>query len=241
MKNTIEYTLEYKQFKNKDIYLYKVSSNSSLISKISGYTDKEGIEKLLKGNIPNIKYQYILLSKEELNMFRNYYFIEVFEKIEKSFDFIYDNIDNENYDLFKLNYSFHYIYDLEENLIPLFISLNKPMYLLNNKDYNLEKIQDLLKNDERIISTFKESAYQKELSNKNNVIITNIPYYNAENDKDKYIDIGFAPTNEDWNMILNLANKYNQVKKSGYIPNLSLIVLESGILGFKPKRNLILK
>jgi hypothetical protein len=243
MKINIEYYLEYKQYRDKDIYLYKISSKSNLIPTLYSYTNMEGITELLKGNIPKLQYKYILLNEEELNMFSKYYFSEVFEKITKrhSFEFEYENLNNEKFNLFRVDYSSHYIYDLNENLIPLFISLNKPLYLINNKDYNLEKIQEILKDDKRIISTFKESLYEKEILKKNNIVISNIPYYNSDDKRNKFMDIGFVPTNEDWETLLNLAKKNNQIKKNSYIPNLSLILLESGILGFKPKKNIILK
>lgn len=233
MKKEININLKIstEKFKNTDIYFVKIRSNSNFIENQEFFTNSNGVNLLNAGYIGTEKIKklnYILLSKDEVEQFRNMNFHEI-KLLDKKNNM--ERIKDKNYDLYEIDYSSHYVYNLKKELIPLYINLDNPLYLINNKEFNLEEILTLIKENKNFKSNLNEE-----------IVISKIPYYNAESNKNKYLNIGYAPTNEDWTILMNLVEKYNlKNKKTNYIPYLSNILLESGILGFKPNKNIILK
>ena len=83
------------------------------------------------------------------------------------------------------------IRDMDEKLIPLPISLNYIDGNLDNKHYDLDKVLEIIKaNPSRFVTSSGDDASL--------IKIHNIPYYNADEDRTKYIDCKYLPTDEEY-------------------------------------------
>lgn len=83
------------------------------------------------------------------------------------------------------------IRDMDEKLIPLPISLNYIDGRLDNKHYDLDKVLEIIKaNPSRFVTSDGGDASLIE--------ICDIPYYNAEKDRTKFIDCKYLPTDEEY-------------------------------------------
>ena len=83
------------------------------------------------------------------------------------------------------------IRDMDEKLIPLPISLNYIDGNLDNKHYDLDKVLEIIKaNPSRFVTSGGADASL--------IKIHNIPYYNADEDRTKYIDCKYLPTDEEY-------------------------------------------
>ena len=83
------------------------------------------------------------------------------------------------------------IRDMDEKLIPLPISLNYIDGNLDNKHYDLDKVLEIIKaNPSRFVTSGGGDA--------RHVKIHNIPYYNADEDRTKFIDCKYLPTDEEY-------------------------------------------
>ena len=81
--------------------------------------------------------------------------------------------------------------DMDENLIPLPIGLNYIDGNLNNKHYDLDKVLEIIKaNPSRFVTSDGGDASLIE--------ICNIPYYNADKHKTKFINCKYLPTDEEY-------------------------------------------
>lgn len=81
--------------------------------------------------------------------------------------------------------------DMDEKLIPLPISLNYIDGNLDNKHYDLDKVLEVIKaNPSRFVTSDGGDA--------NLIKIQNIPYYNADEDRTKFIDCKYLPTDEEY-------------------------------------------
>ena len=77
--------------------------------------------------------------------------------------------------------------DMDEKLIPLPISLN----YIDEKYYDLDKVLEIIKaNPSRFVTSGGADASL--------IKIHNIPYYNADEDRTKYIDCKYLPTDEEY-------------------------------------------
>lgn len=82
--------------------------------------------------------------------------------------------------------------DMNENLIPLPINLNYIEGYLDNEHYDLDKVLEIIKaNPSRFVDVDGGDASL--------IKIDNIPYYNADENKTKFIDCKYLPTDEEYN------------------------------------------
>lgn len=81
--------------------------------------------------------------------------------------------------------------DMDEKPIPLPISLNYIDGNLDNKHYDLDKVLEVIKdNPSRFVTSDGGDA--------NLIKIHNIPYYNADEDRTKFIDCKYLPTDAEY-------------------------------------------
>ena len=81
--------------------------------------------------------------------------------------------------------------DMDENLIPLPIGLNYIDGKLNNKHYDLDKVLEIIKaNPSRFVTSDGGDASL--------IKVQNIPYYNADKDRTKFINCKYLPTDEEY-------------------------------------------
>lgn len=81
--------------------------------------------------------------------------------------------------------------DMDEKLIPLPISLNYIDGNLDNKHYDLDKVLEVIKaNPSRFVTSNGGDT--------NLIKIHNITYYNADEDRTKFIDCKYLPTDEEY-------------------------------------------
>lgn len=82
--------------------------------------------------------------------------------------------------------------DMDEKLIPLPITLNYIDGNLDNEYYDLDKVLEIIKaNPSRFVTVDGGDASL--------IKIENIPYYNADDNKTKFIDCKYLPTDEEYN------------------------------------------
>ena len=82
--------------------------------------------------------------------------------------------------------------DMDEKLIPLPINLNYINGCLDNEHYNLDKVLEIIKaNPSRFVNVDGGDASL--------IKIENFPYYNAGENKTKFIDCKYLPTAEEYN------------------------------------------
>ena len=83
------------------------------------------------------------------------------------------------------------IRDMDEKLIPLPISLNYIDGNLDNKHYDLDKVLEIIKaNPSRFVTSDGGDASL--------IKICDIPYYNADDDRTKFIDCKYLPNDEEY-------------------------------------------
>ena len=121
------------------------------------------------------------------------------EKLKKgvihfgNYDFPLDVEDNSDTDMVYVlvrDYDFT-MRDMDEKLIPLPISLNYIDGNLDNKHYDLDKVLEIIKaNPSRFVTSGGNDASL--------IKIHNIPYYNADEDRTKYIDCKYLPTDDEY-------------------------------------------
>ena len=81
--------------------------------------------------------------------------------------------------------------DMDEKLIPLPISLNYIDGNLDNKHYDLDKVLEIIKaNPSRFVTSDGGDASL--------IKICDIPYYNADKDRTKFINCKYLPTDEEY-------------------------------------------
>ena len=101
-----------------------------------------------------------------------------------------DNTDTDMVYVLVRTYDFT-MRDMDEKLIPLPISLNYIDGNLDNKHYDLDKVLEVIKaNPSRFVTSDGGGA--------NFIKIHNIPYYNADEDRTKFIDCKYLPTDEEY-------------------------------------------
>ena len=82
--------------------------------------------------------------------------------------------------------------DMDEKLIPLPINLNYIDGCLDNEHYDLDKVLEIIKaNPSRFVNVDGGDASL--------IKIENFPYYNAGENKTKFIDCKYLPTDEEYN------------------------------------------
>ena len=82
--------------------------------------------------------------------------------------------------------------DMDENLIPLPIGLNYIDGNLNNKHYDLDKVLEIIKaNPSRFVTVDGDDASL--------IKIEDIPYYNADENRNKFISCTYLPSDEEYN------------------------------------------
>ena len=121
------------------------------------------------------------------------------EKLKKgaihfgNYDFpfgIEDNLGDDMVYVLVRGYDFT-IRDMDENLIPLPISLNYIDGNLDNKHYDLDKVLEIIKaNPSRFVTSDGGDASL--------IKICDIPYYNADDDRTKFINCKYLPTDEEY-------------------------------------------
>lgn len=101
-------------------------------------------------------------------------------EVIESLNSIYENNDSisDDYMLVLWDVSSHKIADLNYNFIPIPIFLGYIEGSVDNETYDLEKLLEKLKDDENVV-------------NKENLSITDIPYYNAYEGRDKSIEFAY--------------------------------------------------
>ena len=119
--------------------------------------------------------------KKGVVQFAHYNFPHSVEENAEDTDMVY---------LFVHTYDF-VLRDMDEKLIPLPISLNYIDGNLDNKHYDLDKVLEVIKdNPSRFVTSDGGDA--------NLIKIHNIPYYNADEDRTKFIDCKYLPTDEEY-------------------------------------------
>lgn len=101
-----------------------------------------------------------------------------------------------DYMLVLWNWKSYKIADLFYNFIPLPIHLNYMNGTVDNERYDLEKLLKKLKENEHVI-------------NRENLKITNIPYYNAEEDINQTIDFLYLLDKEDYQKTATMDNLFS--------------------------------
>ena len=82
--------------------------------------------------------------------------------------------------------------DMDEKLIPLPIALNYIEGCLDNKHYDLEKVLEIIKaNPSHFVTMDGDDASL--------IKIEDIPYYNADENRNKFISCKYLPTDEEYN------------------------------------------
>lgn len=121
------------------------------------------------------------------------------EKLKKgiihfgNYDFPYDvKVDDDADTVYVLVRTYDFtMRDMDEKLIPLPISLNYIDGKLNNKHYDLDKVLEIIKaNPSRFVTSDGGDASLIE--------VQNIPYYNADKDRTKFINCKYLPTDEEY-------------------------------------------
>ena len=86
--------------------------------------------------------------------------------------------------------------DMNEKLIPLPITLNYIDGHLDNENYDLDKVLEIIKaNPSRFVDVDGDDASLIE--------IDDIPYYNADDNRTKFINCKYLPTEEEYNEYVN--------------------------------------
>lgn len=91
------------------------------------------------------------------------------------------------------NWGSYKIADLNYDFIPIPIHLNYMNGEVDNEKYDLDKLLKKLKENKHVI-------------NRENLKITNIPYYNAEEDRDQTIDFLYLLDKEDYQKVAKMSN-----------------------------------
>lgn len=91
------------------------------------------------------------------------------------------------------NWGSYKIADLNYDFIPIPIHLNYMNGGVDNEKYDLDKLLKKLKENKHVI-------------NRENLKITNIPYYNAEEDRDQTIDFLYLLDKEDYQKVAKMSN-----------------------------------
>ena len=103
---------------------------------------------------------------------------------------IEDNLGDDMVYVLARTYDFT-IRDMDEKLIPLPISLNYIDGSLDNKHYDLDKVLEIIMaNPSRFVTSDGGDASL--------IKICDIPYYNADDNRTKFIDCKYLPTDEEY-------------------------------------------
>ena len=84
------------------------------------------------------------------------------------------------------------IRDMDEKLIPLPIALNYIEGCLDNKHYDLDKVLGIIKANSSHFATMDGDDASL-------IKIEDIPYYNADENRNKFISCKYLPTDEEYN------------------------------------------
>ena len=205
-KKIVERNISIVKHINDKYVLFKEENKTTLdngkptVSSVYGVTT---IEELMSVRGDNAVSQYIIIPNDPK---KDRYFViliptEDLEKLKNgvirlaNYNFPYSvekNVagDDMVYALF-CTYDFT-LRDMDEKLIPLPINLNYIEGCLDNEHYDLDKVLEIIKaNPSRFVTVDGGDASL--------IKIDNIPYYNADENKTKFIDCKYLPTDEEYN------------------------------------------
>lgn len=106
--------------------------------------------------------------------------------------------DTKNYKLVLYNWECYRIADLQHNLISIPITMSYIDGQISNREYDLEKLLEKLKKDPNVLD-------------RENLHISNIPYYNCEEDKTQTINFQYLLPTEIYEKVMTTCkNKFQQ-------------------------------
>lgn len=159
------------------------------IDKLMGVRDYEEVPYLINvaGDKKKEPYTVMTIPADDLDKLKN----GVIHLAHYDFPFgVEDNSGTDMLYVLVRTYDFT-IRDMDEKLIPLPISLNYIDGNLDNKHYDLDMVLEIIKsNPSRFVTSGGGDASL--------IKIHNIPYYNADDDRTKYIDCKYLPTDEEY-------------------------------------------
>ena len=166
--------------------VYGVTTIDKLMSVIGDKTVPHLID--IPNDSKKIPYSVTLIPSEDLEKlkngavhFANYKFPYTFDEIGDDADMVYVLVRTYDFTL----------RDMDEKLITLPITLNYLDGCLDNEHYNLDKVLEIIKaNPSRFVTSDGGDASLIE--------IQNIPYYNADKDRTKFINCKYLPTAEEY-------------------------------------------
>ena len=206
MDKTFEYTIkrdiQFKQLQD-DFYVFKETKNVGKKKPIiiQGVTTQEVIDKC--NQYEEIKLaEYALYDKDILEYSRNNLFGNSYEKFQKyliknPYDY-FTGDDLTEVVFIKVSYYDHNIYDVDGNKYPKAIYFDYIEAGMHNNNYNLQRTLEILKIRDDIELFTKE--------------VKPIPYYNSSDDQDMYLEFAWHPSNEDFNKIRDISDKWEMYK-----------------------------
>ena len=131
--------------------------------------------------------------------------------IEDYDDFKYNEND---YKLVLWNWGSYELVDFEGKHIPVAVRVSYDYNCgrMTNKEYDLEKIVKLLKDNENIMA-YQEERYKENYGKRRELSITKIPYYNSTDEEYNQLEFYFVPTVE----VLNEAMKMGTYERIPYM------------------------
>lgn len=184
---------------------------NSYIEKYKGITSKENIDEYkLKGldfikdivKAPKMYEKKAVVAAIDKDDFKyvlngNMHISDAIQNLKNTDDFI----NNEKYMLVLWNWQSHKIADLNYNFISIPISFGYIDGCVDNYNYDLDKLLDKLKNDSNVC-------------NKENLKISDIPYYNCnyEEGRTKFISFKYLLSNDKYNELISKNLDYYTVR-----------------------------
>jgi hypothetical protein len=193
-----------------DIYAYceQLFKNGEIMGEMQGIASKEALESVLGSedipiyeiNVPEkydnrakislYKSNFLEVYRKNLYNRSNY---DLFEKenIDKPYTYILENGYNDSVKLLALYHGNDNLYDLKANLQPKAIYFGYIDARVNNQTYDLNALLKLLKSRSDIVWIDGDDK------------IKAIPHYNAEEDRNQFLEFIWTPNAEDFKTVKN--------------------------------------
>lgn len=171
-----------------------------------GITEKDNLPSQ-ENQMPSTRYGCVL-KKDAIEKARIYgwsSFSGNFEMTDNISDQPFTNLDNENYERILLKHDCHMLFDASGKVLPVAKHLDYMSGYINNSKYDLKIALEHLKKHPHV--RFKNDTDE----------ILDIPYYNAEKHKSKYLDFMWTPDQETYARAWDLCKKSKVKYPSTYI------------------------
>ncbi len=171
----------------------------------SGIMTVAQVNKLKRGGSIDFK-NFVALTDEQLEVFRTHFYMDAWEKVGKKTADVFDAATSGVGTLVELVHDCHMLRNIDGDVLPVAIHFDYIQSNLSNNRYYMRKTLDhLAARDDILWLDGRGREGEPE--------ILDIPHYNRDRDRDRYLEFMWTPTVEDYRRMWDQCTEYHMASK----------------------------